>query len=98
MILPIPGLRKECGICYELLINTNWELNNNLEPRFLIGSNTPHFLHSRSATLIVKSHCYTCNHEVTREYREINDRFVLTAESYFSDSSIYDGWHHTYRS
>jgi len=59
----------------------------------MIGSFQPMSVMS-NPVLIVKAYCGKCNVQITREYRDIDGRFILTSEHVFQEHYLDDLIHH----
>lgn len=88
MILPIPGVRKECTRCYQLLHVMQFTVYTNIEPYYMLGSNIPEFVQRTPQTCTVKAFCGGCFLEIEREYIERQGTFTLIRESLYQDERM----------
>ena len=88
MILPIPGVRKECRRCYQLLDILEWRIETHIDPYYMIGSSTPNFVQRSPPTCTVKGFCGGCLVEIESEYIENQGIYMLLRESIYQDERM----------
>ena len=92
MIIPIPEVRKECSVCYQLLRTIEWNFKSNVDPYYTIGSDVPQFIQRHPSTYTIRSFCFNCNHVIDREYRDWDGQFRLISEIHTQEYN--NGWNH----